>query len=156
MFEATASGWYWTNITAKASAFANGDNDRLAAVAFARWLSESEVEFHWHPTSLRFDIGFGAWEDVAVKASTLEDAGRVLIAPPIAAYTFAVRLAPPIVCIHGCTYQSRWAELIERHPDGVPVGQLLTAADWLRSFPHHWTPCAEVAQAKALAAGAAG
>jgi hypothetical protein len=124
----------------------------LAAVAVARWLSEFDVPFHWHPDTLRFDAG--CWQDVEAKASLLSDPACVRI-EPAAAYTLAVRVTDAVVCIHGGTHRGRWADLLETYPDAVPVSQLLTAADWLRSFPHLHTPCAEVALAKTQAAVAA-
>lgn len=157
MFKPVYEGAFWEFLTEKAIAFGQGQPDKLAAVTLAKWLSENGIEFHWHPDTLRFDIG-ESWKDVEAKGDTTGDTRTVKVTPE-ASYTFAVTLSgtlEPIACIWGLTYRSRWDELIEQHPNGVPVGQLLTAADWLRSFPHHWTPCAEVAQAETQAAIAAG
>lgn len=156
MFKPVYEGAFWEFLTEKAIAYGQGEPDKLAAVSLAKWMSESAIEFHWHPDTLRFDIGI--YRDVEAKADTTSDPSIVRIKPE-ASYTFAVSLSgtiEPIACIWGLTYRRRWDELIEQNPDGVPVGQLLTAADWLRSFPHHWTPCAEVAQAETQAAIAAG
>lgn len=155
MFKPIYDGAYWEFVTEKALAFAGGDTDRLAAVCLAKWLSEFEVEYHWRPDTLRFNIP--GYQDVEAKADATGDT-RIVRVKPEAAYTFAVSLSgtlEPIACIQGVTYASRWRELVEKFPAGVPVSQLLSPADWLRSFTHHHTPCAEVEQAKAQAAAAA-
>ena len=156
MFRPVYEGAFWDFLTEKAIAYGQGQPDKLAAVSLAKWLSENAIEFYWWPDTMRFNIG-EAWRDVEAKASKVHKPDTVLLTPE-ASYTFAVQLSgtiEPIACIAGMTYRSRWRELIEQHPDGVPVSQLLTAADWLRSFPHHWTPCAEVAQVETQAAIAA-
>lgn len=152
MFARTAGGGFYTGITEKARAFADGDLDRLAAVVFAKWLAVNSVENHWHPDSLRFSAG--CWGDVEALPSTLYDPSLVRVHPR-AEFAFAVRIAGDVACIHGGTNVERWRDLAVEYPEGVPVSQLLSAADWLLSFPHLHTPCAEVALAKTQTASAA-
>lgn len=62
-------GWYATTITEKALEFAQGDDSRIVAPAFARFLASLNVAFEWSADDHR-KIKVGGYWDVVIAATT--------------------------------------------------------------------------------------
>ena len=135
MFEQMERGWFVAPITEKARRFALGSPLRLAEAAFARFLGERGIDYHWHTDDFEpHNFTVGAW-NVTIAALT-EGVEEV---EAVAEWTMFVRVLPEptnLVVILGGT---------SRQPGPIPAHNILTAAEWLRSFPSHWTPYQEAA-----------
>jgi hypothetical protein len=135
MFERQEDGCFLGVLTEKAIEFGGGDNDRIVAAAFARFLHQHGIEFAWLP-SLHFNID-ERWQDVAVRATSTTDAQSVRL-EPAGAHTVAGRVAGSLVALHGITFAEQWAALTEKHAGEVPTNQLLSLGSWVLAFPHLW------------------
>jgi hypothetical protein len=118
--------WWAGEVTDAARHFAAGDDDRLAAAAFARLLHQHSIEFDWNrDDASRFVVGWG-WA-VRVKAIRMSDTVVPLEAfdadTPWVAY---VNLAVDGLAVFvGFTYRTELE---------LPVSQLLTFEEWARAF----------------------
>lgn len=136
MFELMESrGWYVAPITDKAREFAAGDPQRLAEVAFARWLNEHGIDFDWYGDgepdrpSHSFEVG-----DWSVSIVPLTEGVEHVEAS--AEWSMYVRILPApvsLVTILGGAAASA-------HPEPIRYTQLTSAAEWLLAFPSQHRP----------------
>jgi hypothetical protein len=121
-----ATRWWAGEITDTARAFANGDDDRLAAAAFARLCSQHGIEFDWNRDDVtRFVMSWG-WP-VRVKGVHSTDTMVSLEAfdaeTPWVVYVNLA--APDMAVVMGLTYRTERA---------VAANQLLTFEEWALAF----------------------
>lgn len=144
------SGGYWCPATEKALAFADGDKGRLVAACFAGFLRSFEVGFEWDQVGLGFTVE--PHGSLFVVESEIAALDAVWLTPK-GEYSIAAQVhgeKHPLISFVGGTYALRWDELRASFFEGraIPIGQLLSIQDWLRSFPHLHTPCPEIGRSK--------
>lgn len=122
-------GWFIAPITEKALAFAQDEPLRLAEAAFARFLSERGIDFHWRQDGETPRFTVGDW-NVTVVALT-EGVEEV---EAVEEWTIYVRIMPAptsLVTILGGSSARR---------EPLDAGRILPAASWLLAFPNQWRP----------------
>jgi hypothetical protein len=110
-FQSTDSGQLFGPITEKAEAFADGSDDRLAAVCLAKILAERGVEYHW--IGDHFQIGY--WTVLPVGSEI-----------PSSNYATAFFRRERNLAVF---------DRVKAFPEST--GEL-SAVEWLRAFPECW------------------
>lgn len=122
-FAETDGGQFFGTLTEKAKAFADGDDRKLAAAAFIRFMAERELEYEWdaaEPSQVKLD----GWEVTIQPVRGQRD--RFI--PGLTGTTVFVQLELELAVILGFA--------IGQH-DRLHH-ELLRPREWLSFFPQFW------------------
>lgn len=136
-FEQQDSGAFLGVASDRALAYADGDNDKLAAVCFAAFLNEWGIGPIWLPGTPLTIVA--ANDTIGVRADTGTDPETFTIADSGEDWTLAARVLAPahtdtpfLVLLVGLTSQIDLA--IEHHGPALPARAFLRLSDWLTQF----------------------
>jgi hypothetical protein len=134
LFEQIGKGFLAAAVTPAAEEYAAGDMNKLVAVAFARMLSERELDFIWHEDG-HFDVG--PLYEIEPRHVACPD-NYYPTHPSERPYILIGHHLPPPTNLIVLLGVGRTTALT----DTDPPSRALSISEWLLSFPSQWKEAA--------------